>query len=142
MKMLLAMLFAGLWSGQDPAPPVGAERFGIYVLVDDVPRAEIFYRRLFSVEPQVRTPALVGFDVAGGLFALAPRALYGTGAAAGGAVRPFIRVRDVDAAFAHARTVAPGAVESEAVVTEGPFRFFRLRDPEGNVLEFFSVAGR
>jgi len=109
------------------------------VLVDDVARAELFYARLFAAEPRVRTCVLTGFEVAGGLYALVSRRSYAPAARPGGAVRPFIRVADIAAAFEHVRRVAPQALETRSVVEEGRFRFFRLQDPEGNVIEFFEV---
>ena len=137
--LLSGLLLTSLVGAPAEVQPMRFERFGLYVLVDDVGGAELFYRRLFGAEPQVRTAALTGFDVAGGLFALVSRQGYGQGARPGGAVRPYIRVADIAAAFEHVRRVAPQALETQAVVEEGPFRFFRLRDPEGNVLEYFEV---
>ncbi len=136
---LLLSIGAGTLPAQ--AQGLGARRFGLYVLVQDVPRAERFYARLFAAPPQVRTPALVGFDVAGGLFALVSRHSFAPGTPAGGSVRPYIRVADIAAAFDHVRRAAPESLEGGEVVVEGPFRFFRVRDPEGNLLEFFAVAG-
>jgi hypothetical protein len=55
-------------------------------------------------------------------------------------VRPYIKVADVFEAFERVRAVAPDTLQSEAVVDEGPFKFFRLRDPDGNLVEFFSFG--
>jgi predicted enzyme related to lactoylglutathione lyase len=127
-----------------PAPLLGqtieVQRFGLYVLVDDVERSVAFYEVLFGEVPQIRTPALVGFDVAGGLFGVVDRASYGQGAPAGGGVRPYIRVLDIEFAFARVSALAPGRIETPGIVTEGPFRFFRFSDPDGNSLEFFSFT--
>lgn len=119
---------------------VDAKRFGVYVLVADVDRSVAFYELLFMKEPQVRTPALVGFNVAGGLFGIVDRATFAPGTPAGGSVRPYIRVVDINAAFAHVNTLAPGRIEDGRVTTEGPFSFFRFTDPDGNTLEFFSLT--
>lgn len=123
-----------------PAQRIEVQRFGLYVLASDVERSVAFYEALFGKAPQVRTPALVGFDLAGGLFAIISREAYAPGAAAGGGVRPYIRVADIDAAFAHVRELVPASIESAGVVTEGPFRFFRFSDPDGNMIELFSFA--
>lgn len=139
-SLLAALVAIGAIAAPAPAPGYGIEvqRFGLYVLVADVNRSVAFYEALFGKPPQVRTPALVGFDVGGGLFGVVSREAYAPGTSAGGGVRPYIRVADIDAAFAHVSTLAP--VESGRVVTEGPFRFFRFTDPDGNVLEFFSFT--
>jgi|GEM_PF-1552947 len=127
-----------------PVPALGraleVQRFGLYVLVDDVERSVAFYAALFGSEPQVRTPALVGFDVAGGLFAIVSRRSYAPDARPDGRVRPYLKVADLDAAFERVNRLAPGRVEGGRVVTEGPFRFFRFADPDGNVVELFSVG--
>ena len=139
-RALAAVMLAGLL-GAAPAEaqPIRFERFGVYLLLDDPERAERFYTRLLGAEPQVRTPALIGFDIAGGLFTLVSRRDYGADAPPGGAVRPYIRVADLAVTFAHVRLVAPESLETQEVVEEGRFRMFRLRDPEGNVLEFFEL---
>lgn len=127
-----------------PAPVLGqtleVQRFGLYVLVKDVERSVAFYEALFGEAPQIRTPALVGFDVAGGLFGIVDRARYGQDATVGGGVRPYIRVADIEFAFARASALAPDRIQTPGIVTEGPFRFFRVSDPDGNSLEFFSFA--
>ena len=128
-----------------PAAPTAdetllVERFGLYVAVDDVERSVAFYQALFGEAPQVRTPALVGFDIAGGLFGIVDRAAYAPRTTAKGGVRPFIKVADIAAAFARVDRLAPGRIEAPGIVTEGAFRFFRFADPDGNVLEFFSMT--
>lgn len=119
---------------------VDVKRFGLYVLVTDIDRSVVFYEALFMKAPQVRTPALVGFDIADGLFGIVDRNSFAPGTQAGGGVRPYIRVADIHAAFAHINKVAPGRIENGRVTTEGPFSFFRFTDPDGNILEFFSVT--
>ena len=115
------------------------ERFGLYVLVDDLERARGFYERLFG-GPQVRTPTLIGFNISGGLYAVVSRKAYAPEAGAGGSVRPYIKVRDLEPVFAHARSIAPDSLESQGILKEGSFSFFRMKDPEGTVIEFFSIA--
>jgi predicted enzyme related to lactoylglutathione lyase len=119
---------------------VDVVRFGLYVAVDDVDRSVEFYEKLFGKAPQVRTPALVGFDVAGSLFGVVNRNAYAPGTSAGGRVRPYIRVADIEAAFSRVTAMAPGSIAAPGIVTEGPFRFFRFVDPDGNVLEIFSFT--
>jgi predicted enzyme related to lactoylglutathione lyase len=123
------------------AEPLRVETFGLYVAAEDVVATARFYERLFGAQPQRTTPVFVGFDVGGGLFAVVSRPAYGLKVGVGSRVRPYIRVADVDEAFRHAREIAPDRVESQAVVQEGPFRFFRISDPEGNVVEIFALSG-
>jgi predicted enzyme related to lactoylglutathione lyase len=119
---------------------IETQSFGLYVLVQDVERSVVFYEALFGKSPHIKTPALVGFDVSGGLFGIVDRGTYGPGTTPGNSVRPYIRVNDIEKAFAHADAVAAEGIEQPGIVTEGPFRFFRVADPDGNVLEFFSFV--
>ena len=90
--------------------------------------------------PQVRTSSLVGFDVAGGFYAVISKAAYAPGATRGGNVAPYLRVSDIDAWFRHVQAVAPQGLVTKAVVREGPFALIKVADPDGNVLELYSIA--
>ena len=117
------------------------QRFGLYVLVDDVDRSVAFYEVLFGETPQIRTSALVGFDIAGGLFGIVDRHAYGaktSGARSG--VRPYIRVTDINAALARVQTLPAAQIEPPGIVSEGTFHFFRFADPDGNSVEIFSFT--
>ena len=117
-----------------------AQRMGAYVVSDDLDRAAGFYTALFGRAPEVRAPGLVGFDVAGGLYAVASRAMYAPGAVRGGNVAPYIKVADIDAWFRHVQAVAPERLVTKAVVREGPFAMIKVADPDGNVLEFYAIT--
>jgi catechol 2,3-dioxygenase-like lactoylglutathione lyase family enzyme len=124
--------------------PVGpsafkVERFGLYVVSDDLRGSAGFYERLFGDKPQVAVPGMTGFDVAGALFAVVDRARYAPNAGRGDSSVPYIKVADVDAFLVHVRKIAPDSLETAEVQGEGSFRFIKLRDPDGNLLEFFSV---
>ena len=120
------------------AEPIDTDRFGLYVVVDDMDRASAFYEQLFGV-PEIQMPSLVGFEVAGGLYAVVSRETYAADAIRGDTMRAYINVADIEEAFVRTRAIAPNRLESSAVIVEGPFRFFRVRDPDNNVLEFFSI---
>ena len=122
------------------AQGITVERFGLYVLVEDVERSRLFYEKLLGKPPQIRNAALVGFDVAGGLYALVPKRTYAPTATRGTSVRPYLKVRDIFGAFEHVKRLTPTTLESERVVEEGPFKFFRFADPDGNIIELFSVT--
>ena len=139
-QALIATLIAGAPITQATpamAQSITVERFGLYVLADDVERSARFYEVLLETPPEVRTPALIGFNMAGGLFGIVSRKAYAAHEPRAGSVRPYIKVADIEQAFAHASSVAPGSIEAPGIVSEGPFRFFRMTDPDGNVLEFF-----
>ena len=90
------------------APAV--QHMGAYVVSDDLGRSAAFYTALFGRQAQVRTPGVVGFDVAGGFYAIISKATYAPGATRGGNVAPYIQVVDIDAWFPARRSGgAPGA---------------------------------
>lgn len=122
------------------AEPPAIERSGLYVVATDLERATGFYEKLFGKAPAVRAPGLVGFDVAGGLYAVVAKDRFAKDATVGGNVVPYIRVADIDAWFAHVRAIVPGALVSPAVLREGPVSLFKFRDPDGNQVELFSVG--
>jgi predicted enzyme related to lactoylglutathione lyase len=122
------------------AEPLKLQRFGLYVLADDLDRSTLFYERLFGKAPQVRTAGMTGFDLAGGLFAVVSARDYAPGARRGDSTVPYLKVADVDRLFAHVQRIAPDRLIGKQPVSEGPFRFFRMRDSENNLLEFFQLS--
>jgi catechol 2,3-dioxygenase-like lactoylglutathione lyase family enzyme len=113
------------------------ERFGVYLQVSNLDRSRVFYERLLDKHPYVSNAQLVGFDVAGALLALyANSAEQG---ARGRNVVPYIRVQNVDSEFARLKTLDVQLLD-DRVVVEGPVRLFRFADPDGNVLELFSLS--
>lgn len=147
MRVVARALFAAVLTQAVAAAParsqaLAVDRFGLYVAVDDLDRSATFYEALFGKKPQVRTEGLVGFDVAGGLYALVSKDAYRLTLPPGGSVRPYLKVSDIDVAFERVKRLAPCRLESDAVVREGAFHFFRFSDPDGNVVEFFSIGPR
>ena len=120
--------------------PVQFERFGAYVVVDSVDRTAAFYERVLGKSPQLRSQAMVGFDLAGGLFALVSKEKYAPNVVRGDNAVPYIKVANVERLFSHIESVAPTSLQTTQVQVEGPFRFFKIRDPDGNIIEFFSVG--
>lgn len=118
--------------------PVATERFGLYVVTDDLDRAAAFYQRLFGM-PQVRVPGMIGFDLAGGLYAIIDRKTFAPNAVRGDTTRGYIKVADMRATYDKVNTVAPNSIEG-GIATEGRFSFFRIHDPDGNVIEFYAIA--
>jgi predicted enzyme related to lactoylglutathione lyase len=87
-------------------------------------------------QPYVANERLVGFDVAGGLLALYANSQEQT--TRGRNVVPYIRVHSADVEFARLKQLDVRMLD-EQVVIEGPLKLFRFADPDGNVLELFSL---
>ena len=140
LKSLLSIgvaLAMTLSSSMSAADALQVERFGVYLRVADLDRSRAFYERVLGKQPYVTNDRLVGFDVGGALLAL-----YANPAeevVRGRNVVPYIRVQSADAEFARL-TGLNVTVLDEHVVAEGPLRLFRFADPDGNVLELFSLA--
>jgi len=112
------------------------ERFGVYLRVSNLERSRAFYEPVLGRQPYVSNTQIVGFDVAGALLAL-----YANSAeqvARGRNVVPYIRVQSADAEFARLKTLDVELLD-DRVIVEGPIKLFRFADPDGNVLELFSL---
>lgn len=132
--------FAAGETDMQPAPPPPTfERLGVYVLSGDMQRSETFYRSVFGRSPAVQTEVFIGFDVAGGLFAVVSRQAFAPEAVQGTSAIPYIKVSDIRAAYRHVETVAPEALHREGVLEEGPISLFKFTDPDGNIIEYFSL---
>lgn len=128
---------------EEPAeaiPVIAFEQAGVYVLVDDLSAAKAFYAELLGLDPVFENPVFVGFYIEGGLFAVASRAQFAPDAMIGDRTVPYLRVKDIDAAFARVKAIAPEHLVSEEVIREGPIALIKLRDPEGNLIEFYSLS--
>ncbi len=119
--------------------PATPERLGVYVLASDLNRSEAFYGALFGKSPTIRTEVFAGFDVAGGLFAIVSKEAFAPDAKLGGNAIPYLKVDDVEAAYRHVRALAPDALKAPGVISEGPLSLFKLTDPDGNIIEYFSL---
>jgi len=139
LKPLLLATTSAASAHATMAEPLAVERFGLYVLADDMDRATAFYASLFGTEPEFRMPALVGFDIRKGLFAIVSRETYAQGVPAGGSVRPYIMVANLEDALRRVQVLVPEGLETSGIVQEGAFRFFRFKDTEDNVIELFSL---
>jgi predicted enzyme related to lactoylglutathione lyase len=131
---------ASLPASSQPAPDISVEKFGLYVVAEDLDRAAFFYTALFNKEPRVRTSGMLGYDVADGFYAVVLKSLYAPNSTQGTSVVPYLHVHNVEAEFERVRMLAPQQLQTQEVVVEGPFRFFRFTDPDNNLIEFFSVG--
>jgi len=114
-------------------------KLGVYVTVSNLDASRAFYEKLFEKRPYVRNDRLVGFDVAGSLFALFAQSARDRPTTKGDNTVPYIRVKDIDKAFARATQSGARLIDSK-ILDEGPLRLFRLADPDGNMIEFFTVT--
>jgi predicted enzyme related to lactoylglutathione lyase len=136
IALTLALVTAPAAHAQAPA----IERAGVYVVAADVARTAAFYEKLFGRAPQVRTPTLVGFDVAGGFYAVISRQAFAPDAKPGVSAAPYLKVRDIDAWFQRVTAMAPEAkLVTAKVVREGPFSLLKFQDPDGNLVELYAV---
>lgn len=126
------------------SPPTLAEedniaKFGVYVIVADLDASRAFYEKLFGKTPYVRNDRLVGFEVAGSLYALFTQKALDRATTKGDNTVPYIRVNDIDKEFARAARSGARLIDAK-IVDEGAIRLFRIADPDGNIIEFFSIA--
>ena len=138
--LLSVLLLSVLGAGTQPKD-VAIMRFGVYVVVSDLDRARTFYEQLFQKKPYVQNEQLVGFDVAGGLFAAFSEKTETRRTVRGDNIVPYIRVRDVAGEFERVRQLGVRLIDP-SIVQDGPLRLFRFADPDGNVIEYFSVVAQ
>ena len=132
-----------LWSAKaaEPSSQTAAfERMGLYVVSSDLPRSRSFYGKVFGTEPELVTDALIGFNVAGGMFAIVSKAVYAQNSTIGDNVVPYIQVRDIDALLAHLQTTVPDAVRNQSIIDESVIKILKCQDPDGNLVEFYWLA--
>lgn len=123
--------------------PAKDERFakaGVYVVASDVEKASKFYEGIFAREPSLKTPQFVGFDIAGGLFAVVSKATFAPNSVRGDNAIPYIRANDIAAEYDRMKKIAPEAFKGRELIHDGPLILFKLTDPDGNVVEFYAFA--
>ena len=89
------------------------EQMGAYVVSSDLAASKEFYSKLLALEPVFENPVFIGFYVEGGLLGIASKQQFAADATIGGNVVPYLRVTDIDEAFAHVKAVAPDSLISE-----------------------------
>lgn len=115
------------------------ERFGLYVSAGNLDRSSEFYGLVFGKAPYVKNDRLAGFDVAGGLFAVFASEANRRALVRGNNTIPYIRVKDANIEFERIKRLGAKMLDA-TVVKEGPIELFRFADPDGNVIEFFSLT--
>lgn len=112
---------------------------GIYVVVSDLEISKTFYSELFGNPPYFESEGFAGFSVSGNLFGIFLEDSFTHDLDRGNNSVPYIQVPNLKAEFERIRTLSPEMVH-ENIVVEGPISLFMFKDPDGNVIEFFSVS--
>ncbi|NKX63483.1 hypothetical protein HEP89_05180 [Labrenzia sp. 5N] len=115
------------------------QRLGVYVLSSDLKRSREFYGAIFGTAPKIETDVFIGFDVAGGLFAVISKQTFAPDAKLGGNTVPYLKVDDIQMALQHVETIAPDALKAPGLISEGPISLFKVTDPDGNIIEYYSL---
>jgi predicted enzyme related to lactoylglutathione lyase len=113
-------------------------KLGLYVAVSDLSQAKSFYSKLFSVEPYLENDNFVGFEISGGRFGALKESAYAYPVTRGNSAVPNIRVADVQAEFERVKGLEPSMIQ-ESITDLGAMKLFMFADPDGNVIEFYSV---
>src|SRR5262245_3246128 len=105
MKTLLYILLAltGMTAMNANAQDSGVEKFGLYVVANDLDAARQFYERLFQKAPYVTNDKLIGFDVAGGLYAVFSKQASDLTIDRGNSAVPYLRVKDAEAEYSRVK---------------------------------------
>ncbi|HEX4970055.1 MAG TPA: VOC family protein [Steroidobacteraceae bacterium] len=123
-------------SAAPTANELHVERFGVYLRVASLEQSRPFYERVLGKQPYVANDRLVAFDLAGGMLALFED--RDTQQVRGRNAVPYIRVPDANAEFDRLQRIGI-RLHDQQVLVEGPITLFRFSDPDGNLLEIFSL---
>lgn len=111
-------------------------KLNLYVLVEDMERAVMFYRTVFRQEPVLHTPAYSAFSLGGALYGLFHAANYPMPVTRGNHCTPNILVEDIDAEHARISALSPAYVSG--IQQNGPYRLFVFTDADGTPIEFYA----
>ncbi len=112
---------------------------GMYVAVSDLAVAKKFYSQLFESEPYIENENFVGFQIQGGRFGLMRGDAYAVPLQRGNSAVPNIKVTDIAAEHRRVKSMGPQMIQ-EPIVDLGAMKLFMFKDPDGNVIEFFSTG--
>ncbi|MEL6205161.1 MAG: hypothetical protein AAFR47_07600 [Pseudomonadota bacterium] len=145
MKNTLALALSGFMVAATgtPAETTAVDTailaMGAYVPTDDMAGSEAFYRTLFNRTPVIELDDFVAFDIEGGWFALVSRAMYAPDAVPGSGSVPYLQsagLEDLQARLAQTGRDAPEIIEEPGI------RLLKVVDPNGQLIEFFSLTGQ
>ena len=121
---------------EDPSDLI---QMGAYVASDDMTRSETFYKTLFGRDPVVKLDNFIAFDVAGGIFAIARREVYAPDSVPGTGAVPYIHSTDLTAV--QARIEKATGKDAPEIIVEPGIQLLKVTDPDGQLIEFFSLTG-
>ena len=142
MKMI-SRLTAVLISASLPTVSVAADaprdllQMGAYVTSDDMTKSEAFYTALLGLGPTIKLDNFIAFDVSGGILAIAKRDVYAPHSVAGSGAVPYIHSTDLTAV--QARVEKATGEDAPDIIVEPGIELLKVTDPNGQVVEFFSL---
>lgn len=143
MKTTLAITLAALLpasltaESKNPAILGPIMAMGAYVPTDDMNGSEAFYRVLFDRAPVIGLPDFIAFDIAGGWFAIVLRDKYAPGSEPGSGAVPYLQSTDLEAL--QTRVTSAGATAPQ-IIEEPGIHLLKIRDPNGQLIEFFKLT--
>jgi len=114
-------------------------RLGMYLVVRDLAVSTAFYAELLGTQPYVVTDRFAGFGMSGTLLAIFTEDAYPRELVRGNNAVPYIRVDDLDAELERIRRISGATVGGDSV-DEGVIRLFVFTDPDGNLIELYSLT--
>jgi hypothetical protein len=99
--------------------------------------SETYYRALFDSAPIIRLPDFVAFDIAGGWFAIVSRERYAPGSETGSGAVPYLQSSDLEILRAR---LAAHTGQAPQIIEEPGIRLLKITDPNGQLIEFFSLT--
>ena len=114
-------------------------QIGMYVAVADLEKSKKFYAALFGSSPYVENKNFVGFKVGGGNYGLMRADAYTNPMTRGNNAIPNFTVENIEQSYAHVKSIGPHKIQDQ-ISQMGPIRIFMFMDPDGNVIEFSSLA--
>lgn len=125
-------------NSQGTVPADDLVAMGAYVASRDIGRSVAFYGALFGRDPVIRRPGFAAFGISGGWFAVVSAERYAPDAAAGSGAVPYIQTGSLEAVQARAGSATGGSLPE--IIEEPGIRLLKLRDPDGQLVEFFSLT--
>ena len=114
-------------------------QMGAYVASDNMATSEAFYKTLFDRDPIIKLDNFIAFDVAGGIFAIAKREVYAPGSVPGTGAARYIHSTDLTAV--QARIEKATGKDAPEIIVEPGIHLLKVTDPDGQLVEFFSLTG-
>ena len=114
-------------------------KMGVYVSSDDMDRSRAFYQALFARKPAIQLDDFIAFDFAGCWFAIVSRDRYAPGSVPGSGAVPYIQTDDLLEIRQRASVALGGSAPD--IIDEPGIQLLKLKDTDGQLIEFFSLTG-